>query len=198
MECIINSINLILASSSPYRRSLLEKLGLDFRCESPEIDESRLENEAADSLVARLAVEKARVVAENRTNGLVIGSDQVAECDAMILGKPGNAENARKQLLQMRGKTVNFHTGLCVYNAADGEYEQDVVLFKVSFRDLTEDEIERYLAKEQPFNCAGSFKSEGLGITLFNRMEGDDPNALIGLPLIRLCEMLRKQGLFLP
>ena len=189
---------LVLASTSPFRRELLEKLGLPFATVAPEVDESRGEDESPVQLVQRLAQAKTRAVAQQFPRALIIGSDQVACVDGEILGKPGNRENAIAQLTAMAGKTVEFHTGLCLYNS---EKERAQVLcepFRVHFRQLNSGQIERYVDHEQPFNCAGSFKSEGMGITLFRKLEGDDPNALVGLPLIRLVEMLDKEGVELP
>ncbi len=191
-------MKLVLASTSPFRRALLEKLGLPFECVSPDVDESRREGEAAPDLVRRLAEAKARAGGAGLGDALVIGSDQVAVLDGDILGKPGNHERARAQLMRLSGRTVSFHTGLCLLNTATGHTQVDEVPFRVHFRKLTEKQIERYLEKEQPYNCAGSFKSEALGITLFRRLEGDDPNALIGLPLIRLTDMLLAEGIELP
>ena len=189
---------LVLASASPFRRELLEKLGLSFSTAAPEVDESRREGESPVQLVRRLAQAKARAVAAQFPRALIIGSDQVACVDGEILGKPGSRENAIAQLTAMAGKTVEFHTGLCLYNS---EKERAQVLcepFRVHFRQLNAGQIERYVDHEQPFNCAGSFKSEGMGIALFRKLEGDDPNALVGLPLIRLVEMLGKEGMELP
>jgi septum formation protein len=186
--------SLILASTSPFRRELLERLHIPFETASPETDETRQPNESAEALVKRLAEAKASAVAENHPNSLIIGSDQVAVLDDEILGKPGNHENAVKQLQAARGKEVIFYTGLCLLNSASNNKQVDVVKFSVTFRNLTDEQIEAYLRKEQPYNCAGSFKSEGLGIALFQRLEGDDPNALIGLPLIRLIDMLQQEG----
>lgn len=190
---------LVLASSSPFRRELLGRLGLQFLCDSPDIDESRQPDEPAEQLVQRLALEKARAVATRHPAALVIGSDQVAVLeDGSIVGKPGSAERAVEQLLQASGSCVTFLTGLCLYNSASDQYQLCCEPFKVHFRQLSSDAISSYINKEQPLNCAGSFKSEGLGITLFRRLEGDDPNALIGLPLIRLTEMLAGEGVALP
>lgn len=186
---------LILASSSPFRRALLEKLGLTFFSESPDIDESRHADESAEQLVARLALEKARTVAGNHPNALVIGSDQVACIDGTVLGKPHTEPRAIEQLRAASGRQVRFSTGLCLYNSADNSYQLDVVPFDVHFRTLSDKQIRAYIQREQPLNCAGSFKSEGLGIALFEKLEGDDPNTLIGLPLIRLIAMLEKAGL---
>lgn len=193
---------LILASSSIYRKQLLERLNLEFTCISPDIDETPLENESIVELVKRLALEKAKAVAAMGEEGLIIASDQALVCNDQILGKPGNMENAVKQLSMMSGQAITFQTSLCVYDTDTDtdteEYQLDIVPFTVYMRDLTQDEIVSYLEVEQPFNCAGSFKSEGLGITLFEKMQGDDPNALIGLPLIRLCEFLRQLNIKLP
>ena len=188
---------LVLASSSPYRRELLDRLGLAYLTVSPAIDEATLPGETPDALVERLAEQKARKVAETQ-QGLIIGSDQVATVDNDILGKPGNHENAVAQLTRVSGQGVTFHTGLCLLDTEHHEAQVDVVPFTVQFRQLTAQQIERYLQREQPYNCAGSFKSEGLGITLFEKMLGEDPTALIGLPLIRLTAMLAKAGITLP
>jgi len=189
---------LVLASGSPYRRQLLDKLALPYQTCAPNIDESRHGNEAPDDYVARLAHEKAQAVARQYPRARIIGSDQAAVLDGRILGKPGNHERAREQLTAASGRTVLFLTGLCLYNAASGAEYREVVPFRVHFRTLEADAIERYLRQETPYDCAGSFKSEGFGITLFERLEGDDPNALIGLPLIRLAAMLRADGIPLP
>ncbi|HHO70569.1 MAG TPA: septum formation inhibitor Maf [Halothiobacillus sp.] len=185
---------LVLGSSSPFRRELLKRLGLAFECHSPKIDESRLPGESPRDLVRRLAEAKAKAVARHYPAAWVIGSDQVAVIDEQILGKPGTLEKACQQLAQASGRSVIFLTGLCLI-APDGVIQTDVIPFTVHFRSLSELEIQRYVEREQPLNCAGSFKSEGLGITLLEAMEGDDPTALIGLPLIRLSAMLRESGL---
>jgi septum formation protein len=182
--------SLILASSSPYRRALLDKLQLPYLCHSPDIDESRRPDETAESMVMRLAEEKAKAVAEHYPKSIIIGSDQVAVLDTAILGKPGTKENAIAQLQQASGKRVTFLTGLSVLNTANNHIQTEAIPFHVHFRHLTTEMIERYIDKENPLDCAGSFKSEGLGIVLFEKLEGDDPNALIGLPLIRLTSML--------
>ena len=187
-------MQLVLASTSPFRRSILEKLGVAFDCHAPEVDETPQTGETPSQLVERLSIAKAQAVAAHLKQGLVIGSDQVAVIDDDILGKPGNHENAVAQLQRAAGKTVTFLTGLALVNAASGSIQAEVVPFKVVFRQLTREQIENYLNVEQPYNCAGSFKSEGLGIALFERLEGDDPNTLIGLPLIRLIRMLEKEG----
>jgi MAF protein len=188
---------LILASSSPFRRELLQRLGLPFETAVPDADETPLADETPQALVRRLAEMKARAVGATHS-GLIIGSDQVASTGSDILGKPGTHEKALAQLAFLSGKRVSFHTGLCLLNSASNDIQVDVVPFHVRFRPLTEAQIERYLTAEQPYNCAGSFKSEGLGITLFERMEGEDPTALIGLPLIRLTSMLANAGIVLP
>ncbi|MDH3949356.1 MAG: Maf-like protein [Gammaproteobacteria bacterium] len=187
-------MHLVLASTSPFRRSILEKLGLPFDCHAPEVNEAPQPGETPSQLVERLSIAKAQAVAAHLKEGLVIGSDQVAVIDNDILGKPGNHENAVAQLERASGKAVTFLTGLALVNAATGSIQAEVVPFKVVFRSLTLEQIDNYLNAELPYNCAGSFKSEGLGIALFERLEGDDPNTLIGLPLIRLIRMLEKEG----
>lgn len=189
---------IILGSTSPFRRVLLEKLGINFEVDAPEVDEQRLEQETPEQLVIRLARAKAAAVAERHPDSLVIGSDQVACIDQQILGKPGNRANAIRQLSLASGKRVTFYTGLCLYNGATGAVQASCELFHVHFRELDRQQIERYLDAETPYNCAGSFKSEGLGISLFSRMEGDDPNSLIGLPLIRLIDFLDVEGIKVP
>ena len=185
---------LTLASSSKFRQELLNKLQLPFTSVSPDIDESPLENETAIQLVERLAVEKAkagaRLVAEE--DALLIGSDQVAIIDGEIIGKPLSVANAIKQLTNASGKSVTFYTGLCVYDKQSENYSSLVEPFVVHFKSLSKTQIENYVAKEKPLWCAGSFKSEGLGIALFEKLEGDDPNSLIGLPLIKLIDLLEK------
>lgn len=189
--------SLVLASTSPFRRELLQRTGLDFDTVAPETDETPGAGETPVALVARLSEDKARAVGHSR-QGLIIGSDQVATTDNEILGKPGTHEKAAAQLRRLSGRLVTFHTGLCLLNTATDKAQVDVIPFRVQFRKLDEQQIERYLLADQPYNCAGSFKSEGLGITLFERMEGDDPTALIGLPLIRLTGMLAEAGIVLP
>lgn len=189
---------LVLGSTSPFRRALLDKLGLPFIADPPTTDETRLPGESPMELVSRLAESKARDVAARHPDALVIGSDQVACVDGEILGKPGNRENAIAQLAGSAGRRVVFYTGLCLLNATNGEAQVAVEPFTVHFRQLDRAQIERYVDHEQPFNCAGSFKSEGYGITLFSALEGRDPNSLIGLPLILLVEMLAAQGIALP
>lgn len=185
---------LILGSSSPFRAELLRKLHLDFDTASPDIDETALQNETPQALVQRLAESKARKVAEDNPQALVIGSDQVAVIDGKILGKPGNAENARAQLQSASGREVTFYTGLALFDAQQQQMQSLVEPFQVGFRSLKAQQIDFYIEREQPFNCAGSFKSEGFGIALFEYLRGDDPNTLIGLPLIRLTAMLEKAG----
>ncbi len=187
-------MRLILASTSAFRKAILEKLRLTFETMAPEVDETPLPGESPQQLVERLAIAKARAIAAQLKEGLVIGSDQVAVIGDEILGKPGNHENAVAQLELAAGKRVTFLTGLALLNAATGRVQAEVVPFHVVFRQLSRQQIENYLKAEQPYNSAGSFKSEGLGIALFERLEGDDPNTLIGLPLIRLIRMLEKEG----
>ncbi len=186
---------LYLASTSVYRRALLQKLTTQFNCVKPEVDESPLPDETAEALVKRLALAKAKAVAATLSAGLVIGSDQVAVFQGEILGKPHTVANAEAQLRRFSGQAVTFLTGLTVVNAATGKVQQAIEPFVVYFRELSEAEIRHYVAREQPLDCAGSFKSEGLGIALFDKLQGDDPNSLIGLPLIRLLAMLRDEGL---
>jgi MAF protein len=188
---------LILASTSPFRRQLLQRLGIAFQTAAPDVDETALPGESPRALVTRLAEAKARDVGASQ-QGLIIGSDQVATTGDDILGKPGSHERAAAQLTGLSGRRVTFHTGLCLLNSVNGTIQVAEVPYHVVFRVLGAEQIERYLRAEQPYNCAGSFKSEGLGITLFERMEGDDPTALIGLPLIRLTDMLSEAGVRLP
>jgi MAF protein len=171
---------------------------MPFETAAPSVDESRLAGESAPRLVERLAEAKARDVGAGYTDGLIIGSDQVACIDDKVLGKPGNRENAIAQLQAASGRTVRFHTGLCLLNVASGTCQTTVETYDVCFRKLDADQIARYVDREQPFNCAGSFKSEGYGITLFTALNGRDPNTLIGLPLISLVQMLESEGLALP
>lgn len=189
---------LILGSTSPFRKELLQRLSIPFITNSPDIDETPLENEAPKDYVLRLSLEKARVVANQHPNALIIGSDQCSVLNGNIRGKPGNHENAMQQLRESSGERVSFLTGLCLFDSKTEEYQLDLVPFHVDFRVLTDTEITAYLKAEQPYGCAGSFKSEGLGISLFKRLQGDDPTALIGLPLIRLSEMLREKGVTIP
>lgn len=190
-------LQIILASTSPFRRELLARLNLEFETAAPDVDETRLDHEPADALVRRLAEAKARAIGTSR-KGLIIGSDQVATLGSGILGKPGTHGRALEQLRRLSGEVVTFLTGLCLLNSETGQAQVDVVPFRVHFRALEDSRIERYLRHDEPYNCAGSFKSEGLGITLFERLEGNDPTALIGLPLIRLTDMLSREGITLP
>lgn len=185
---------LVLASTSPFRKTLLEKLNVSFDCAKPDIDETAMDNESPLMLVERLAIEKAQAVACDYPNSLIIGSDQVALCDNIILGKPHNFKNAVKQLTQFNEKNVTFYTGLCVLDSATGKYYSLVEPFSVVFKNNSLTHIENYLHAEQPYSCAGSFKSEGLGICLFEKLQGDDPNTLIGLPLIKLVGLLLKHN----
>ena len=186
---------LVLASTSPFRRELLGRLGLSFEVANPETDETPLPGESPTATALRLSEAKARAVAQQYPEALIIGSDQVAVVDGRVFGKPGTHAKAVKQLRTLSGKTVNFYTGLCVLNAKTGEAEVCGVPTLVGFRELGDAEIENYLRREPAYNCAGSAKSEGLGIALLSRIHGDDPNALVGLPLIALCELLRKHGM---
>ncbi|WP_296230035.1 Maf family protein [uncultured Pseudomonas sp.] len=190
---------LLLASSSPYRRELLERLQLPFTWQSPSIDERRREGEAAIDLVKRLAEEKARTLAANHPDHLIIGSDQVAALsDGQILGKPHDLPRAQQQLRAASDSSVTFLTGLALLNSSTGKCQVECVPFTVHFRPLSDEQILRYLQREQPFDCAGSFKSEGLGISLFRRTEGEDASSLVGLPLIRLVDMLLNEGVEIP
>ena len=182
-------MKIILASTSVYRAELLKKLSVPFSCQAPGVDESPLAGEGIQQQVKRLAELKAQAVAQTTTTGYVIGSDQLASCQETILGKPGNYPNAHAQLTQLSGQTVQFYTGLCVVNAANGQQQSIVECFEVEFKPLSSKQIQRYLELEQPYDCAGSFKSEGLGIALFSRLNGRDPNTLVGLPLIALTEL---------
>jgi len=186
---------LILASSSIYRRELLSRLQLPFTCIAPEVDESALTHELPQQTALRLAQVKARKVGLSHRQSLIIGCDQVATLDNIQLGKPGDHENATVQLRLMRGREVVFHSALCLYNPTTDRMQTEVVPYTVKFRELSDAQIENYLRKEQPYNCAGSAKSEGLGIAIIERMVGDDPNALIGLPLIKLVNMLQNEGI---
>ena len=190
--------SLILASSSPFRKELLTRLGVEFDCISPEIDESRHENELPIDYVQRLAIEKAAKIGNIHQDSLIIGSDQCSVNNGEILGKPRDHQQAIEQLSQSSGKTVEFITGVSVFQPQSGWHYEWTESFFVEFRALTPDEIDRYLQAEQPYQCAGSFKSEKLGISLCQSMRGDDPTALIGLPLIRLAQCLRDFGLQIP
>ncbi len=186
---------IVLASSSKYRREVLEKLGLGFEAHSPEVDESVLESEGPRELTKRLAEAKARALAERFPAALIIGSDQVALIGDEILTKPHSHKRAFEQLRKCSGKSVEFSTGLCLLNSKTGRSQVLVETFMVHFKDLTDEQINGYLYKEEPYDCAGSFKCEGLGVALFKAMDGRDPNSLIGLPLILLTEMLAAEGI---
>lgn len=189
---------LVLGSTSRYRRELLARLNVAFDVAAPDVDETPLPSEAPRALALRLALAKAQAVARQRPDALVIGSDQVADLAGQPLGKPGSHERAVQQLRQMRGQTVIFQTAVAVVCAATGFEQVDLAAVEVTFRSLADDEIERYLRAEQPYDCAGSAKSEGLGISLLDAIHSDDPTALIGLPLIRTARMLRAAGIELP
>ncbi|BBI99605.1 Maf-like protein [Ferrigenium kumadai] len=188
---------LVLASTSIYRSELLKRLQLPFETAAPDVDETPLPGESARATSLRLAQEKARAVAAAYPDALIIGSDQVALLDGQQIGKPLTHDNAVRQLRAMRGKTTTFYTALALLNGKTGNIQAEVAENHVTLRDLSDDEIEAYLLKEQPYHCAGSAKSEGLGIALMSSMTGNDPNALIGLPLILLCDMLRRENVSL-
>ncbi|MDR5737859.1 MULTISPECIES: Maf-like protein [unclassified Caballeronia] len=190
-------LRLVLASSSPYRRELLERLRIPFDVMSPDIDETPLPAETPEATAVRLSIAKARAAAQrigDTADAIVIGSDQVATFDGRQIGKPGTHENAVAQLRSMRARAVDFHSALCVFDARTGGVQSADIVTRVRFRDYTDDEIETYLRAETPYDCAGSAKSEGLGIALLDAIESDDPTALIGLPLIALTKMLRAAG----
>jgi len=189
---------LVLASTSAFRRELLTRLRIPFEIANPETDESELPGESPAATAERLSIAKAKAVAGRFPDALIIGSDQVAYLGEQRFGKPLTHDRARAQLRALQGRTVIFHTGLCLLNTGTGSVQVCGVPTEVTFRALDEAEIERYLAKEQPYHCAGSAKSEGLGISLLSSMRGDDPNALVGLPLIALCGMLRREGVQVP
>ena len=189
---------IVLASSSSYRRELLTRLQLPFTCHSPDIDETPQANESAQALVQRLALSKARALAQHYPQHIIIGSDQVAVLDGKIIGKPLHAEGATQQLSAASGRGLVFLTGLAVIDTRTQIEQVDLVPFTVHFRTLNAAQIQRYIAAEQPFDCAGSFKSEGLGVSLFQATEGSDATSLVGLPLIRLCDMLNACGIAVP
>lgn len=189
---------LILASTSPTRRELLERLGLSFEVHAPQVDETALPGEAPAALALRLARAKAEAGAAQLPAHLIIGSDQVAVVGAQVLGKPGDRARAAEQLALSSGQVMVFHTAVCLFSTVTGQIGTRLVPFEVELHRLSPADIEHYLDREQPFGCAGSLRSEGLGITLCRRMSGDDPTALLGLPLIALCELLRDQGIALP
>ena len=188
------SPQLVLASTSLYRKELLQRLGIPFVTAAPNLDESPLAGETAAQTSERLAIAKAQVLAEHYPNSLIIGSDQVALLNGEQLGKPGNHERAVRQLTKMRGHTIAFHTALCLYNTATGNTQSFVDVTRVTMRDYSDAQIESYLLREQPYNCAGSAKTEGLGITMIAAIEGTDPAAIIGLPLIELITMLNAEN----
>jgi septum formation protein len=191
-----NNKKLVLASSSIYRRQLLERLGLPFKVVSPDIDESPLDHEAPEAMVIRLAQQKAAAIAKQYPDSWIIGSDQSADLHGQVIGKPGNHQRALMQLKQMQGQTVIFHTALCLLK---GNQNTTVnVPTRVHFRNLPDSVLDHYLQIEKPYDCAGSAKSEGLGITLLEKIESDDPTALIGLPLIALSGLLREAGFLIP
>jgi len=190
-----NPTKLLLASTSAYRKTLLEKTGLVFTCASPDIDETPNANECPKDLVQRLAQSKASALSASHSDHLIIGSDQVCVIDGHITGKPHTFENAFRQLHAVSGQTVTFYTGLCLLNGQTLQMQTLCETFEVRFRVLTDEEISGYLHREQPYDCAGSFKCEGLGITLFESLTGRDPNTLIGLPLIALLGLLREHGI---
>ncbi len=190
----IQNRTVILGSTSVYRRELLNRLRIPFNVQAPEVDETAMSGESPLQLAQRLALAKAHAVAQKFPESVVIGSDQVADLDGLALGKPGNFERATVQLRQMRGKTVVFQTAVAVVCHATGFVAQDCAAVNVVFRDLMDDEITAYLLAETPYDCAGSAKSEGLGIALLASIGNDDPTALVGLPLIRTCNMLRAAG----
>ena len=189
---------LILASSSKYRKMLLHRFGIPFDCHSPDIDETALDNESPGDLVVRLAIQKAQSVSLEHPGAIIIGSDQMAVFDGRIIGKPGGRQAAFEQLSSFSGQSVEFLTAISVQLRNSGFNEWHVDRTRVHFRKLQAEEIERYLEKEKPFDCAGAFKAESLGITLFERISSEDPTALIGLPLIQTAAMLRRAGLLLP
>lgn len=189
---------LVLASTSPFRRELLDRLGIPFQVADPKVDESAHPGEHPAATAERLAEAKARAVAVHHPGALIIGSDQVAFRGEQRYGKPGGRERAIAQLKEMRGDSIVFHTAVCLLNSGSGRVQCRGVPTEVRFRALSDAEIERYVDREQPFNCAGSAKSEALGIALLDYMRGDDPTALIGLPLIALCAMLRSEGIAVP
>lgn len=187
-------MKIILGSTSPFRKTLLERLQINFDCDSPEIDETPLQDEPVADMVVRLAIAKAQAISARHPDALIIGSDQSAELNGEKLSKPGNFENAFKQLSRASGQKIIFQTGLCLLNTRSGNIQSGCVPYTVVFKNLTDSMITNYLHKEEPYNCAGSFKSEALGIALFERFEGSDPNALIGLPLIKLVNFLANEG----
>ncbi len=198
MTLAIPPLPLVLASTSPFRRDLLLRLQLEFKQDSPQTAETPLEGENSEQLCHRLAIAKAHALAEKYPAHLIIGSDQVATFKGENIGKPITHANAVQQLMSFSGQQVDFYTGICLLNSQTGLFQAHTEKFSVYFRQLASTQIERYLIAEQPYQCAGSFKSEGLGICLFERLEGNDPSSLIGLPLIRLVSMLQQEGVLIP
>jgi len=190
--------SLVLASTSIYRKQLLERLGLSFVTDAPDVDESPVAGESPTATAERLALSKARTVAVRHPEALIVGSDQVAYSGTQRFDKPGTIDRAVEQLQAMRGKSIFFHTALCLFDSRDGSHQLDAVSTEARFRSLSDAEIRRYVERELPLDCAGSAKAEGLGISLLEYIRGDDPNALIGLPLISLCKMLRTVGIAVP
>jgi septum formation protein len=197
-EALATHRALVLGSTSRYRRELLERLGLPFEVAAPDVDETPRPGETPQALARRLALAKAMAVAQRFPQAIVIGSDQVADLDGQALGKPGDHARATDQLRRMRGRAVVFHTALAVVCQATHFQQEDIAPVRVLFRPLADAEIERYLQREQPYDCAGSARSEALGIALLDAIDSDDPTALVGLPLIRTCRMLRAAGLQVP
>lgn len=190
----MNNLDLILASTSPFRKSILDKIGLPFIQKNPTCDETPLKGETPENLVQRLAIDKAKSC-KTDTHSLIIGSDQVCVINEEIIGKPHTTEKAIEQLMAASGQCITFYTGIALYNTHTASTDVELDTFNVHFRTLSYKQIEDYVKREQPLNCAGSFKSEGLGIALFRELEGKDPNSLIGLPLITLIDMLQRQGI---
>lgn len=193
-----STLQIVLGSTSPFRKELLLRLNLDFITDSPDIDETPIIGESPEDYVLRLSLEKAKAVAARHPNALIIGSDQCSILNGEIRGKPHTHENAVIQLTESSDNKVSFLTGLCLYDSKNETYQLEMVPFHVNFRKLYAREIEAYLLAEKPYSCAGSFKSEGLGISLFRSLEGEDPTSLVGLPLIKLSEMLRNKEINLP
>lgn len=194
-DTLVDGRRLVLGSGSAFRKTLLERLGLPFQVDAPDIDETAGVGESPPDLVRRLAREKALAVAARHTDALIIGSDQVADLDGEILTKPNDHAVAICQLERVSGHRIAFRTGLCLVDTTSGHEQADVVSYSVRFRNLSSAQIEHYLRRERPYDCAGSFRSEGLGIALLESMSGEDPNALVGLPLIRLVTMLSAEGI---
>ncbi len=187
-------MNIVLASSSPYRKALLSKVINQFQCDAPNIDEAHLSTENFRQMAERLSISKAQALAASHPNSLIIGSDQVACVDDQILRKPLNKETNLSQLKLCQGKVAYFYTGLCLLNTQTGHYQSSVEQYTTKFRSLSDTQLSNYIDREKPFDCAGGFKMEGLGIALFEAIEGNDPNILIGLPLISLIDMLKEEG----